>query len=236
LADNLDRDRLSQRENEILELAIEGLTDQQIAHRLEISASTVNSYWVRIRGKLGQVSRTELVATVLRRQAEQEMAKLRAESRQLVQLAEQRSRAPHDLDDAPFHHLILDALPDAVLAVDHRGMIAYVNDAFVEMLGYAASELLGQPVEMLLPPRDRERCRSKIAEYVACPYPLRLGVGEVIYGRRKDGHLLCLILAMDGRPTPRGPITTCVVRNFMDEIVCAQRHAAAIGEALIETR
>jgi PAS domain S-box-containing protein len=182
------------------------------------------------------VSRTELVATVLRQQAEQEMAKLRAESRQLVQLAEQRNRNHHDLEDAPFHHLVLDALPDAVLAVDHRGMIVYVNDALVEMFGYAASELFGQPVEMLLPPRVRERSRPKIAEYVACPYPLRLGTGEVIYGRRKDGHLLCLILAMDGRPTPRGPITTCVVRNFMDEIVSAQRHAAAIGKALIEMR
>src|SRR5436305_15136624 len=61
----LDLGSLSERESDILKLAIDGLTDQQIGNRLQISASTVNSYWVRIRGKVGHLSRTELVSRIV---------------------------------------------------------------------------------------------------------------------------------------------------------------------------
>src|SRR5437868_5974451 len=67
--ENLNYANLSEREREILELAIDGLTDQQIGIRINISASTVNSYWVRIRGKLGHLSRTELVSRILQQRA-----------------------------------------------------------------------------------------------------------------------------------------------------------------------
>ncbi|RYZ87846.1 MAG: LuxR family transcriptional regulator, partial [Proteobacteria bacterium] len=59
-------DELSQREREVLDLAIDGHTDEQIAQSIGISVSTVNSYWVRIRAKVGPHSRTEIVSKMLR--------------------------------------------------------------------------------------------------------------------------------------------------------------------------
>ena len=47
----------------MLLLAAQGLTDQGIAHRLEISLATVGTYWGRIRIKIGPLSRTGLVET-----------------------------------------------------------------------------------------------------------------------------------------------------------------------------
>ena len=57
---------LSPREMKVLELASEGYTDDMIAQELSIETGTVNSYWVRIRGKRGHFSRTELVARFVR--------------------------------------------------------------------------------------------------------------------------------------------------------------------------
>ncbi|MGV3614131.1 MAG: helix-turn-helix domain-containing protein [Fimbriimonas sp.] len=86
MAEEFNRSRLSRRECEILDFASDGLTDQQIALRLKISTSTVNSYWVRVRGKLGQLSRTELVATSLRQQAKLEMRELQAQTAHLEEV------------------------------------------------------------------------------------------------------------------------------------------------------
>ena len=52
---------LSDREKQVLSLAAQGQTDEGIAHKLEISISTVRGYWLRVRSKIGGASRAELV-------------------------------------------------------------------------------------------------------------------------------------------------------------------------------
>lgn len=61
---------LSPREAEIVELAIQGLTNEGIAHKLGLSVGTVNTYWLRIRLKVGGVGRTDTVAKVIKERAE----------------------------------------------------------------------------------------------------------------------------------------------------------------------
>ena len=61
---------LSKRESEIVELAIQGLTNEGIAQSLEISVGTVNTYWLRIRMKVGGFGRTDTVAKVIKDRAE----------------------------------------------------------------------------------------------------------------------------------------------------------------------
>jgi PAS domain S-box-containing protein len=56
---------LSEREKEVLFLAGEGLTDKEIALRLDIGQKTVRTYWDRMRAKLGAASRTEVLAKAL---------------------------------------------------------------------------------------------------------------------------------------------------------------------------
>ena len=57
---------LSPRESQIVDLAIQGLTNEAIAISLEISVGTVNTYWLRIRLKVGGVGRTDTVARVIK--------------------------------------------------------------------------------------------------------------------------------------------------------------------------
>jgi DNA-binding CsgD family transcriptional regulator len=61
---------LSARELSVLTFAAQGFTDEMIAHELGIQSGTVNSYWVRIRGKRGNLSRSELVARFVQTNAD----------------------------------------------------------------------------------------------------------------------------------------------------------------------
>jgi DNA-binding CsgD family transcriptional regulator len=58
--------QLSRREREVLQLAMEGRTDKEIAKELAISPSTVKIYWQRIRSKIGGQTRTQMVANSMR--------------------------------------------------------------------------------------------------------------------------------------------------------------------------
>jgi len=60
---------LSPRENEIVELATEGLTNEAIADRLGVSIGTVNTYWLRIRLKVGGSGRTDTVVNIFKDRA-----------------------------------------------------------------------------------------------------------------------------------------------------------------------
>lgn len=68
------KSELSPRELAVLTYAVQGYTDDMIANEFGIECGTVNSYWVRIRGKLGNLSRTELVARFVQKNADAEHA------------------------------------------------------------------------------------------------------------------------------------------------------------------
>ncbi len=85
-SDVSDLKLLSKRELQIVELSIDGLTNDAIAHRLNLSVGTVNTYWMRIRSKVGGQGRTDTVAKVIamRNQAEKEGAQKNREQKDFV--------------------------------------------------------------------------------------------------------------------------------------------------------
>jgi PAS domain S-box-containing protein len=82
---------------------------------------------------------------------------------------------------------VLDASPNAVVAIDARGRIVYVNPQVATTFGYEADELLGQPVEMLLPERVGERHVAHRDGFLAHPVARPMGIGIDLAGRRRDG-------------------------------------------------
>jgi PAS domain S-box-containing protein len=79
------------------------------------------------------------------------------------------------------------ALPDAICAVGVDGRIAIVNNQAEQMFGYAATDLLGQPIEVLIPERFRQSHVGLRTKYAGDPRPRPMGAGLQLYGRRKDG-------------------------------------------------
>jgi len=83
---------------------------------------------------------------------------------------------------------LLEFVPDAVVIADRDGRIVYANRMTAELFGYAVEELVGQPVESLLPARFREAHHRHRADYDHDPSPRPMGLGLSLWGMRKSGE------------------------------------------------
>jgi len=119
------------REQQVVELAAQGLTDKEIASRLKISRETVMTYWKRIRARLGGVSRAEIVAQSLTMKADEEQLLLQNENDALTQEILLRLEAEARLREAATRLAVLmDHLDEGVLFEDEDRKILYCNKAF----------------------------------------------------------------------------------------------------------
>ncbi len=82
---------------------------------------------------------------------------------------------------------VIEATPNGILVVDSTGLIKFVNTQLESLFGYDRTELLNQPVEILVPERYRQSHPSHRTDFFANPVARRLGVGRKLYGRRKSG-------------------------------------------------
>src|ERR1700686_5387733 len=82
---------------------------------------------------------------------------------------------------------LLEALPDAIVAVDREGTIVQVNSQTLELFGYSRSELVGQKVEMLVPERYRPQHHHHRENFAKTPNTRRMGAELDLYGRRRNG-------------------------------------------------
>lgn len=82
---------------------------------------------------------------------------------------------------------LLEAAPDAILGVGRSGVIAFANLRVEELFGYGRDELVGEAVEMLMPPEARARHGGHREGYQAAPRVRPMGEGQELRGRRKDG-------------------------------------------------
>ncbi len=78
-------------------------------------------------------------------------------------------------------------MPDAVIVLDHDGCITLINTQTEEMFGYSLEELMGEPIEILVPERFKKGHATVRSSYLAAPTVRSMGDGLNIYGRRKDG-------------------------------------------------
>jgi PAS domain S-box-containing protein len=81
----------------------------------------------------------------------------------------------------------VESAPNAMLKVSRGGEILLVNSQAEQLFGYTREELIGQPLERLVPERFRHRHASYRAGFVVSPQPRMMGVGQDLYGVRKDG-------------------------------------------------
>lgn len=82
---------------------------------------------------------------------------------------------------------LLHAAVDAAVVADKRGKILYVNREAENLFGYDAEELVGQPIEVLMPEEYRGRHKNYRRAYRKAPRARPLLSGLDLYGRRKDG-------------------------------------------------
>lgn len=83
--------------------------------------------------------------------------------------------------------IVVEASPSGILMVDQEGLITLVNTQTEQLFGYSRSELVGQPLEMLIPARFRGSHAGHRGSFFDHPSSRAMGAGRDLYGRRKDG-------------------------------------------------
>jgi len=122
---------------------------------------------------------------------------------------------------------LIDALADGVALADDDGALALVNRRLEHMFGYGHGELLGQPVEALIPADLRTAHRSHRAGYAQAPRARPMGVGARLVGLRKDGATFPVEVSLSPVPTATGHLTLAVVQD----VTPARRRADLVGLA-----
>jgi two-component system, LuxR family, sensor kinase FixL len=98
----------------------------------------------------------------------------------------------------------MEAAVDAVIVIDHRGIMQAVNDATHRIFGYRTDELLGENVSMLMTGGDRDKHDEYMANYLRTGVANIIGRGRQVVARRKDGTLFPAHLAV-GRIADSAP-------------------------------
>jgi two-component system NtrC family sensor kinase len=111
---------------------------------------------------------------------------------------------------------LLEAAPDAMVIVDAEGQIVLANGQTEQLFGYPRSELIGQPVELLLPEALHQRHTQHRASYIHAPRTRPMGVGLRLVARRRDGSVFSVEISLSPLDTPDGTLVTAVIRDVTD--------------------
>lgn len=107
--------------------------------------------------------------------------------------------------------------PDAIVVSDHEGKISEVNTQVERFFGYVRSELLGQPIEILIPERFRKTHPTRRSDYGNQPRVRPMGGGLELYGRRKDGSEFPVDIMLGPVEGAEGRAVLSVIRDLSEK-------------------
>jgi PAS domain S-box-containing protein len=122
------------------------------------------------------------------------------------------SSFPHDSGNDDLFRIALDAAPVGVLLFDRAGRIALVNAHVEELFGYSREELLGQPLEALLP----ERFRTLQDEFLRDQRSRSMDSGREFSARHKQGHDVPVEIGLTPVHTHDGDFALCSIADLTE--------------------
>jgi diguanylate cyclase (GGDEF)-like protein/PAS domain S-box-containing protein len=111
---------------------------------------------------------------------------------------------------------LLEAAPDAIVIVDDAGRIRLVNAQAERLFGYSRGELIGQPLESLVPERHRARHVDHRHAFCHNPTARPMGVGLELCVVRKDGRELPVEISLGPVETDAGILVSAAIRDVSE--------------------
>jgi len=99
---------------------------------------------------------------------------------------------------------VLEASPNAIIGVDARGRIAYANPQVAATFGWERDDLIGEPIERLIPDALAERHLGHRSGFLRQPVARPMGIGLDLAGRRRDGTAFPVEISLAPVHTERG--------------------------------
>ena len=130
-------------------------------------------------------------------------------------MSEAPQKLPCSQEQALFEQLF-EFSPDAIVVTDSEGRITNANAQVQRAFGYTREELVGQPVETLIPERFRGVHPNHRQAYNAQPSVRPMGVGLELYGLRKDGTEFPVDIMLSPIETAEGRVTFSVIRDISE--------------------
>ena len=128
-------------------------------------------------------------------------------------VGEHQARAKAEAAETRFRGL-LESAPDGIVSVDQEGRIVLLNSQVERMFGCSREELLGQPIEILIPERFRTAHVGHRSRYHSAPTTRPMGAGLDLVARRQDGSEFPVEISLSPLNTDDGTLVTSVIRDI----------------------
>jgi methyl-accepting chemotaxis protein len=147
------------------------------------------------------------------------------------------SRTDASVED--LYRLVVEAAPTGFVAINQEGVIELVNSRFEQLFGYRRDELVGQPVEMLIPRRFRDNHSGHRKGFFVDPRSRQMGAGRDLAGLRKDGSEFPIEIGLNsfvtnGKTIALAAVTDITARRRIDAEYAGRVAAIDTSMAVIE--
>jgi eukaryotic-like serine/threonine-protein kinase len=108
---------------------------------------------------------------------------------------------------------VMQSAPDAMILVDFQGTMVMVNRQAERIFGYTTEEMMGKPIEMLIPARFRQNHPEKVAQFFATSSVRPMGSGIPLRGLHKDGSEFPAEIALSPITTETSSLVAASIRD-----------------------
>lgn len=138
--------------------------------------------------------------------------------------------------DEKTFRLVVEAAPNAMIMAGEDGRIALVNAQAEKLFGYPRLELLGRPLELLVPERFRGKHAEHRRGFFAAPQARPMGAGRDLFGLRKDGREVPIEIGLNPIETPEGAFVLASIIDITERKKSEQQQREFVANVSHELR